>query len=86
MRYQGYPEYADEAKDFLGDLPKGWKSIRLRFLASEPLMYGANEAAISEDRNSPRFIRITDVNSDGTLSDETFKSIDYLITNEIQPT
>lgn len=39
-------------------------------------MYGANEAAVLEDRELPRYIRITDVSSDGTLHDDTFRSLE----------
>lgn len=39
-------------------------------------MYGANESAVSEDKDKPRFIRITDINEDGSLKDTTFKSLD----------
>jgi type I restriction enzyme S subunit len=75
MTFQQYPEYADIQADWLGVLPKNWSFQRLRFIANEPLMYGANEAAVLEDRALPRFIRITDVNSDGTLNEDTFRSL-----------
>jgi type I restriction enzyme S subunit len=39
-------------------------------------MYGANEAAVLDDRNLPRYIRITDVKADGTLHDDTFRSLE----------
>lgn len=39
-------------------------------------MYGANEAAVLEDRELPRYIRITDVRTDGTLHDDTFRSLE----------
>jgi restriction endonuclease S subunit len=47
----------------------------LKFVVSEPLKYGANEAAELDDPEMPRYIRITDVDEDGRLRDETFKSI-----------
>lgn len=53
----------------------GREMVRLRFLKSEPFMYGANEAADGDDRSLPRFIRITDLNPDGTLRVDTFKSL-----------
>jgi len=61
--------------EWLGDIPEHWEVRRLKFVASEPLKYGANEAADLEDRDLPRFIRITDVNEDGTLKDESFRSL-----------
>lgn len=61
--------------DWLGDVPEHWGVRRLKFLSNESLQYGANEAAEMDDRDQPRFIRITDVKSDGTLHEETFRSI-----------
>ncbi len=61
--------------EWLGEIPEHWEVRRLKFLASEPLKYGANEAAELEDRDLPRFIRITDVNEDGSLKDESFRSL-----------
>src|SRR5690606_29976436 len=47
----------------------------LRHITDGSLSYGANEAAESDDLRHPRFIRITDLNEDGTLRDDTFKSL-----------
>src|SRR5438128_456545 len=49
--------------------------MRLKFLKREPLMYGANESAEYDNPDWPRFIRITDLNNDGTLKEETFRSL-----------
>ena len=38
-------------------------------------MYGANEAAEEDDPSQPRFIRITDIDTDGNLREDTFKSL-----------
>jgi type I restriction enzyme, S subunit len=67
MRNSGIP--------WLGDMPEHWEVRRLKFTAKEPLMYGANEAAELDDPEFPRYIRITDVKDDGTLYDETFRSL-----------
>lgn len=61
--------------DWLGDVPEHWGLRRLKFLSNDSLQYGANEAAEMDDRDQPRFIRITDVKPDGTLHEETFRSI-----------
>jgi len=61
--------------DWLGDVPWHWEVKRLRHLVSEPLQYGANEAAELDDPALPRFVRITDVDEAGRLRDETFKSL-----------
>jgi len=65
----------DSGIAWLGDMPTHWEVRRLKFLASEPLMYGANEAAELDDPTLPRYIRITDVKDDGTLHDDTFRSL-----------
>lgn len=60
---------------WLGEIPSHWKAKRFKFVISEPLKYGANEAAELTDTDLPRYIRITDVNDDGTLREETFRSL-----------
>lgn len=59
----------------LANFAKGFEGVRLKTLAESPLKYGANEAAEFDDREWPRFVRITDVTSDGQLRDETFRSL-----------
>ncbi len=61
--------------DWLGDIPAHWEARRFRFLISAPFKYGANEPAELEDPDLPRYIRITDVNDNGTLRDDTFRSL-----------
>lgn len=65
----------DSGIPWLGPVPEQWKVRRLKFTASESLMYGANEAAEIDDPEFPRYIRITDIREDGTLHDETFRSL-----------
>lgn len=60
---------------WLGEIPAHWNLWRLKHLASEALSYGANEAALEDNRDWPRFVRITDIATDGSLRDETFKSL-----------
>lgn len=61
--------------ELLGDIPEHWEVRRLKFLSNSNLQYGANEAAEMDDPELPRFIRITDVRSDGTLREDTFRSL-----------
>lgn len=51
--------------------------VRMKFIAKEKLMYGANESAELDDRDLPRYIRITDLDSEGNLKEETFKSLEW---------
>lgn len=69
----------DSGVEWLGDIPKHWEVKRFKFCLKEPLKYGANEAAESTDPEKPRFVRITDVDENGNLREETFRSIDYEI-------
>ncbi len=48
---------------------------RLRYACKEPLKYGANFSAQYDDREWPRFIRITDITESGQLRDDTFRSL-----------
>jgi restriction endonuclease S subunit len=61
--------------EWLGNVPEGWEVKRLKFIVSAPLMYGANEAAIDTNVEHPRFVRITDVDVDGSLREDTFRSL-----------
>jgi restriction endonuclease S subunit len=61
--------------EWLGEVPEHWEVKRLKFLLKEPLTYGANEAAELDDTDLPRFIRITDVDEQGNLREETFRSL-----------
>ncbi len=74
-RLQPYPRYEDSGTEWLREIPAQWQTKRLKFVAVEPLKYGANESAETNDPNLPRFIRITDIKDDGTLHDNTFKSL-----------
>lgn len=69
-------EMKDSGIDWLGEIPKHWSTKRFKFCLNEPLKYGANEAAESSDPVQPRFVRITDVDQNGNLRDETYRSID----------
>ena len=60
---------------WLRDIPAHWEVRRLKHLLTEPLKYGANEPAQYTDPNLPRYIRITDIREDGTLRDDSFRSI-----------
>lgn len=60
----------------LGEIPSHWSVPQLKHLSLKPLQYGANEAALDENPLNPRFVRITDIDEDGNLRSETFKSLE----------
>ena len=55
--------------EWIGSIPLTWNVQKLKTLVSEALQYGANETGIDYDENLPRYIRITDVTSNGELKD-----------------
>ena len=66
---------SDAGIKWMERIPAHWEVVRLRYLADEPLAYGANEEALEDDPSFPRFVRITDINEDGSLRPDTFKSL-----------
>lgn len=60
---------------WLGEIAEHWSAQCLKRLLSEPLTYGLNEAAELDDRDLPRYLRITDFDDEGTLRDNTFRSL-----------
>jgi len=74
-RYKCYPAYKDSGAEWLGQVPETWDALKLKRVLTEPLAYGANESAELTDRDLPRYIRIKDIREDGTLRDDTFRSI-----------
>jgi len=73
---------AASGHDWLGDIPSHWTSPCLKRLLNEPLTYGLNEAAELEDRDLPRYLRITDFDENGSLRDDTFRSLPREIARE----
>ena len=49
-------------------LPNDWKWMKLKYLVTENLQYGANEAGVDFSRDLPRYIRITDIDSNGKFA------------------
>jgi type I restriction enzyme S subunit len=73
--------------DWLGEIPQHWSPLCLKRLLRESLTYGLNEAAELEDRDLPRYLRITDFDDDGKLRDDTFRSLPWEVAREalLQP-
>ena len=63
-------EMKDSGMDVIGNVPNAWSVCRLKNVISIPLQYGANETGVPFDAALPRYIRITDVTSDGRLKEE----------------
>ena len=65
----------DSVIEWIGEIPEHWICTVFKKFLSEPMQYGANEPAEECNYNDPRYIRITDIKDDGTLRDDTFKSL-----------
>lgn len=65
----------DSGVEWIGEIPVHWKVRKLKFLLVTTLQYGANESAESDDESYPRYIRITDIDEEGHLKPETFRSL-----------
>lgn len=75
MKYATYSEYKPSTTDWLPPVPTHWNSNRLRHLLSERLQYGANESAELDAPELPRYVRITDIDENDSLREETFRSL-----------
>ncbi len=61
--------------EWYGDIPAHWEVTKFKFLLNEPLQYGANESGDAGQEEWPRYIRITDIDSDGNLKNESIKTL-----------
>ena len=67
MKYPKYPEYKDSGVEWIGKIPEGWIVTKLKFISLISADYGINISADNYIDKGVRFIRITDINEDGTL-------------------
>ena len=68
-------EYKDSGIDWIGDIPEHWEVTRLKYLTNSSFLYGANESGIQYNEELPRYIRITDIDKNGTLKDTRKRSL-----------
>lgn len=68
-------EMVDSGVEWIGKIPKGWKLYKLKHLLQDPLKYGANESASEYNETDPRYIRITDIDNEGNLKNNTVCTI-----------
>lgn len=65
----------DSGIEWMGNVPNHWNVQPLKRALLDKMMYGANESAESDNKEYPRYIRITDIAESGELKEETFKSL-----------
>ncbi|MBI2473999.1 restriction endonuclease subunit S [Candidatus Uhrbacteria bacterium] len=56
-------------------IPRGWSVLKLKQLTDRPFQYGLNESAIDNVDGDPRYIRITDITTSGSLRKDTVKTM-----------
>ncbi|WP_167879896.1 restriction endonuclease subunit S [Leptospira levettii] len=64
------------------EIPEHWQLLKLKRVLEEKLKYGANESGDLDNPDDPRYIRITDFDDDGSLRDDTFKSLPLEVAND----
>lgn len=60
----------DSGVEWIGKIPNTWDCKKMKYVISEPLQYGANEAGDDYKENYPRYIRITDITEENSLKDD----------------
>ena len=60
-------EIKDSGVEWIGEIPKHWKMTKLKYLCPNGVQYGLNIDSDSYQENGVRFVRITDITSDGRL-------------------
>ena len=60
----------DSGVEWIGEIPNTWDCKKMKYVISEPLQYGANEAGEDYKEDYPRYIRITDITEENSLKDD----------------
>ena len=60
----------DSGVEWIGEIPNTWDCKKMKYVISEPLQYGANEAGDDYKEDYPRYIRITDITEENLLKDD----------------
>jgi len=60
-------EMKDSGVEWIGNIPKHWSVTKLKYLCPKGVQYGLNIESESYSDVGIRFLRITDINSNGTL-------------------
>lgn len=65
----------DSGVEWIGEIPEHWGVAKLKYLSNDKLTYGANESALDNNKGDFRYIRITDIDDEGNLREETYKTL-----------
>lgn len=69
--WKTHEEQSERKLTWLPSLPTNWSAMRLKYLTTTQFQYGANESGGGQELDAPRFVRITDIDEQGNLRDET---------------
>lgn len=69
----------DSGIEWIGEIPEQWEYVKLKYIKSSPMQYGATESGEPLQKGQPRYIRITDLTLDGKLKNEEEKGLDLKI-------
>lgn len=69
-------EMKDSGIEWIGEIPKNYSVYRLKYLLKRTLDYGANSSGVEYSNYLPRYIRITDITTDGKLKDDGALSLE----------
>ncbi len=70
MKYPRYLAYKDSGVEWIGEIPEHWIVTKLKFISCISADYGINLSSDNYIDKGARFVRITDINEDGTLIPE----------------
>jgi len=62
-------EMKDSGVEWIGRIPKHWNLTRLKYLSETPVQYGLNIESDAYTESGVRFLRITDIGTDGSIKD-----------------
>jgi len=67
---KAYPKYKPSNIEWIGEIPENWEVKKLKYLSIKNVQYGLNIGSEFYLNNGIRFLRTTDIDDKGNLSDE----------------
>jgi type I restriction enzyme, S subunit len=75
-----YDSYKDSGVEWIGEIPSEWIVSKFKFDTLNPVQYGINISSDKYVDEGIRFVRITDINEDGSLNTNNGR---YLISDDV---
>jgi type I restriction enzyme, S subunit len=69
-QYPAYPTYKDSGVEWIGDIPQEWKVSKVKYLSNCAPEYGINTSSEAYVDQGVRFLRTTDIDDNGVLSQD----------------